>query len=209
MGSEISKESNVIELPNYKKYLISYVKLSNVEQSNEEFKPEIDLTSVFTEIDPKSHKNTINLIYGSIFYKLKMIGYSITPIIPRFLEFEKVPLNVNLENIKDHGFLLSDYQNTLDVNIEIKCYYPTIWNIKKLINSGNILIAGIILDNELINKINSNSNNPNSLNNSDVILIMGYNQTGFIIKTTWINENIELEYKFLDNIREVWNFYIS
>jgi len=209
MGSEISKESNVIELPNYKKYLISYVKLSNVEQSNEEFKQEIDLTSVFTEIDPKSHKNTINLIYGSFFYKLKMIGYSISPIIPRFLEFEKVPLNVNLENIKGRGFLLSDYVNTLDVNIEIKCYYPTIWNIKKLINSGNILIAGIILDNELINKINSNSNNPNSVNNSDVILIMGYNQTGFIIKTTWINENINLEYKFLDNIREIWNFYIS
>ena len=183
MGSQLSKETNSIDLPNYKKYLISYVKLSNVEQSNEIIKSEIDLSSIFTEIN--SHKNTIDLIYGSFFYKLKMIGYWITPILPQFLEFGKVPLNINLENIKNHGFLLSDYHHTLDVNIEIKCYYPTMDNIKTLISEGNILIAGIIFDNELINKLTNNSDNSN---NSDVILIIGYTKTGFITKSARVIE---------------------
>jgi hypothetical protein len=207
MGGSLSKESKLIKLPKTKKYLISYVKLENIPKQNEyDNKNEINLSNVFTDLGPS--KYSVKLIYGALIYKLKMIGFWIIPNIPDFDFNKESPLNIILENIKN-GFLLSDYSDLLDVEIKTNGYYATIENIRYLLNNGNILVAGIILDNELINNL-TNENESNETV-SDIILILGYNPTGLIIRTTWFNEqkNIILDYNFIDNIKEVWNITIS
>jgi len=220
MGNFFNKESSSsINIPTYKRYNISYVKLQNINELKSN-RSEMDLSNLIKDND--NQNNLINLIYGSLFYKLNTLGIWFNPIIPDIEFSRETPLNNILETIKQKGFLLKDDNSSETVNLlfELNAYYPTIENIKNLINNSNILIAGILLDNELINNLITNNlteqNEASEIidNNSiysDIILIVGYNDSGLIIKTVWYSDsrNIVLDYKFLNNIKEIWNININ
>ena len=178
-------------------YLISYVKQHSCKDSEEILANEIDLSNFF--IASESENKIYYLIYGSLFYKLNEIGYSIKPIIPRYIPGNNNSLEDIIKKITEYGFLLSNYSDVLDdLIITRTCYYPTFNNIKILLNQGNILIGGILIDSNLI---------PNTIIGSDIILIMGYSDSGLLIKKSdGSEEYISISTR---NIKEVWTIVLK
>jgi hypothetical protein len=204
MGQVISINTNKY---NVKNYLISYVKQCNYSYDDSIHKNNIDLSNFYISLE--SENKIYSLIYGSLFYKLNEIGYSIKPIIPRYIPGNENSLEDIIKKIMEYGFLLSNYSDVLnDLIITRTCYYPTLNNIKSLLNQGNILIGGILIDSELINFLEKdNISDTNTIIGSDIILIMGYSDLGLLIKTNY--SDVLIDYKFIDNIKEVWNIVLK
>ena len=78
-------------------------------------------------------------------------------------------------------------------------------NIKYFLSNFSVLIAGIIIDKKFAKSIfNLDIENKSS----DVILIVGYTSDSLIIKTNWKTIYLEIPYKFICNIKEMWNINI-
>ena len=87
-----------------------------------------------------------------------------------------------------------------------KPYKVSLNNIKYLLSQGNILIAGIVLDErfgmEVLQKV------VHSLL-TDIVLIVGYNAENIYILSNWKPEIIKIDNCFVDNILEIWNIEIN
>ena len=197
-------------IPKNKNYLISYTKQENLQPENLQ-EINIDLSNFVIIPVPRGSQNVYSLIYGALFYKLNAIGYSIKPIIPRHLNCHNLSLQDIINQIVSYGFLLSDYHEVLDdLIITPTCYYPVINTIKYLLQQNNILIGGILLDSDLINYLSPEySLNIKYVFSSDIILIVGYSEQGFLIKTNWCEDTVLIDYSFIDNIKEVWNITLK
>ena len=182
-------------LPSGKRYTISYCSQYNVKEYG--FVPD----SVHINI-PVLNKNPIDLIYSVFYAKLNAMGYSMEQT-SVFRNISNIPLETVLEQVtikSKNGLTLSD------ITVKQTCYYPTIANIKSLLAKGSPLIAGIILDplfcttvlHEVISHLIT-----------DIVLIVGYSETGVIIKTSWTPETIEVPNEYLSNFKEMWDIYIN
>lgn len=193
MGQNTSKE---YLLPSGLNYIVSYCKIENLNFKTPDGSS--DLT-YFTNFD--------QLLLIPFYYKLHNLGYSVKS--SNFKAYlGKLPLNELILKIITLGIPNSS-GDILDVVIKSTCYYPNINNICSLLDSGNIIIAGLIMDNDFINVVlKSDDYTPKEVL-SDIVLIVGYNSSDFLIKTNWTSSIINVPILFIHNFREIWNIEIE
>ena len=194
----------IYTLPNFNKYTISYCKQNNFDNTIKEgqLKESIDLSSSILFDN--------NLVYCVILEQVNKLGYSLKKVFQKPIPFN-TPLN---EIIKSYNsFMSSDCNDTLnDLIIKNTCHYATLDNIKKILNNFNVIIAGIIIDHDLIKSItNHTSNTPISSfkQTTDIVCIVGYNSSSILLKTNWTDKIIHLNTSFIENIKEIWNIDIK
>jgi hypothetical protein len=193
--------SQSINIPTENKYFISYCKQYDVTIEDIIFKDSIELILNYENISS-------NFILSIIYSQINNLGYSIKLKVPTYNIFKKdSSIKEIIEYIEKKGFLCSDYSDILsDLIFDYQCYYPRLPNIKYLLNKNNILIAGIILDNNLMKSLNLNFPKKDV---TDIICIVGYDNDHILIKSTWIQEKILLKNEFINNIKEIWTINIK
>ena len=148
----------------------------------------------------------LNLIYVSIYYKIKNLGYNIKENKNYYISTYNIQLNTIIENVALKGIMSSSNEVLKDLSIVGKPYKVSLNNIKYLLSQGNILIAGIVLDErfgmEVLQKV------VHSLL-TDIVLIVGYNAENIYILSNWKPEIIKIDNCFVDNILEIWNIEIN
>jgi hypothetical protein len=173
------------QFPSGIKYNISYCRQYNIsEKLLSDFcfhKTDVDLSNIVEETG----------ISGCINYKLAELGYSF-----------KTDIEYSLQTLNE--FLLKI--KILDLGVKWKCYMPTLDNIKYLLFQGNVLLAGIVIDNDLKKMFGITENNSIF---SDIVLIVGYNQTDFILKTTWQEDLVNIPFDFVGDFKEIWNIELE
>ena len=196
-----NNNSNLIKFPNENNYFVSYKKQYDYQTSSDVLES-IDLSNFM-------NNNDITFIYQIIFNQIRTLGYSIKlkePVIPVYSKNSTIKQRIDA--IEKLGFMSSDYRDILsDLIFDSKCYFPRIENIKSLLSDGHILLAGIVLDKELVKSISSEYHFRNQI--TDIICIVGYNSESLLIKTKWVNETINLENKFITNLQEIWRINIE
>lgn len=197
MGNNNTKS---LIVPVYNKYIISYCKQKNY-KGDVISAESIDLSYMI----PQNITESTNIIYYTIFDEINKQGYSLTQ--GNFYFDRSKPLNELINSC--NSFLSSDGTDALDdIIINSHCYVPTMDNIKKLLNNKKIIIAGIILDLDLIKSISDEYPELNQV--TDIICITGYtSEDNLLIKTAWKNEIVELNNSFVENIKEIWSIDIS
>ena len=173
-------------------YIYSYSKQYNCEKETEI--ESINLDSLLIEN---------NLIYSSFFYKLKHNGYSIK--LNNYFTNENISLNKIIQKVINRGFKSSRNFYLKDLIITPKCYFVTKNNIKYLLSTGNVLLGGIYIDPEFINAVNYPLK---EIITTDIILIIGFNEKGIIIKTNH-GKIIEIPDNFINNIKEMWDIMVN
>ena len=179
MGQQQTKHYN---LPLGKDYINSYCRGHQLKKDSEIFNS-INLENLVP--DYPSISDVFN-------YKLNGVGYSFKT---------KPPVVINPLNKLINTTILPK-----DVEWSSKCYLVNEKIIKMLVSQGNILIAGIIMDNDFLFEVLKVTNDTTL---SDIILITGYNEESFIIKTKWTLETIEISWDYLGYIQEIWNIYLE
>lgn len=190
--------STAFKLPYENKYFFSYEKQYD---SNGIIKDSIDLSNFI--------QDNGNFIYQIIFNQIINLGYSIKLKVPKMDLYKKTStIKEIIQSIKAYGFLSSDYTDNLsDLKFTSKCYFPRLKNIKILLSQNHILIAGIIIDHELMKSILPNFVLKNEV--SDIIVIVGYNSENILIKTLWTPEVLSINISFIQNIKEIWTILIE
>ena len=198
-------QSNFI--PSGKHYKYSYCKqLDNLVYN---ILPESINLSLNLSLNLSSSKNEnyiLNLIYVSIYYKIKNLGYNLKENKNHYISTYNTQLNTIIENVALKGIMSSSNEVLKDLSIVGKPYKVSLNNIKYLLSQGNILIAGIVLDErfgmEVLQKV------IHSLL-TDIVLIVGYNAENIYILSNWKPEIIKIDNCFVDNILEIWNIEIN
>jgi hypothetical protein len=185
MGNTSSKRYS---LPLGKNYNISYCRQYNHRSKIKDF---IDLSSFLIDQGDQG-----DLISKLIIYEINKHGYSLKPIEQRFYN---LPLNQIIKNFKIKS---SDNVILKDVSLKSRCYFVNEENIKSLLSDGNILIAGIIIDQEFSDSVLDRT--PINYLLTDIVLIIGYSDK-LVLKTNWCKENVYIDFNFLCNIKEIWN----
>ena len=185
MGNTSSKRYS---LPLGKNYNISYCRQYNHRSKIKDF---IDLSSFLIEQGDQG-----DLISKLIIYEINKHGYSLKPIEQRFYN---LPLNQIIKNFKIKS---SDNVILKDISLKSRCYFVNEENIKSLLSDGNILIAGIIIDQEFSDSVLDRT--PINYLLTDIVLIIGYSDK-LVLKTNWCKENVYIDFNFLCNIKEIWN----
>ena len=202
MGLSESK----ISLPSEKIFYCSYCKQDDYKFTI--LKEYVDLINLIN-IKKIDFNYIVDFINKTLYYKIKNLGYSIKETPTSFINTKEISLKQIIENICERGFFSSDKTERLtDIIIKPICYKPTLNNIKGLLSDGNILIAGIIIDDDF---------NANVLNNqivirenvSDIIIIIGYNENNISVLSNWYEEPFFINNKFVSNIIEIWNIEIN
>jgi len=183
MGNTSSKR---YDLPLGKNYNISYCRQYNYKSKIKDF---IDLSSFLID-----HGNLISKL---IIYNINKHGYSLKP--NNLFLNHNLPLNEVIKNFK-----IKSSENVIlkDVSLKSRCYFVNEENIKSLLSDGNILIGGIIIDQEFSDLYLDKT--PINYLLTDIVLIIGYSDK-LILKTNWCKENLYIDFNFLCNIKEIWN----
>ena len=170
---------------------------------NQEYVPDIGIINESVDL---GNFNTNNFIFEIIHRQIANLGYSIKLKVPEYNIFKKnASIKEMLHNITLHGFKSSDHTDVLcDLKIKGTCYYPK--NLKNLLNKGNPLLAGIILDNDIMKSLYYPII-PEEV--TDIICILGYTSDNLLIKTTWCDKTLNLDNKFIENIKEVWEITVE
>ena len=199
-------------IPSGRNYSMSYVKHINIKFKKLNDSQNFNLSNLiqFDNLIIKYPKENgiLKLIYSAMWYKITNLGYTIKENIPNLSLNLCEPLNECLDKIINHGFINKREDVLSDLIITKQCYQSNLNNIKYLLCNGNILVAGILIDNEFINQVLNSDEIINDII-SDIIIIIGYNLDSLIIKTNWVDTPINLNFSFIDNIKEIWNFEIK
>ena len=197
MGNTTSRN---VTIPEYNRYTISYCKQKNY---SEEIliKESIDLSLMI----PQTIKDSTDIIYFVILNEINKQGYSLKPGTFYFDKWQSI--NEMIDNCK--SFSSSDFTDVLDDLVIVKnCYVSTMDNIKKVLSSKKIIIAGIIVDTDLVKSLTDEYQEIKQV--TDIICIHGYTSEGdLLIKTSWKNESITLNKSFIENIKEIWTIEIK
>ena len=206
-------------IPSGRNYSMSYVKHTNIkcetfnEAQNFNLSNLIQFDNVIIQY-PKEH-GILKLIYSAMWYKITNLGYTIKENIPNLSLNLRESLDECLDKIINYGFITekdkeyNQQEHCLsDLIITKQCYQSNLNNIKYLLCNGNILVAGILIDNEFINQVLNSDEIINDII-SDIIIIIGYTSDSLIIKTNWVDTPINLNFLFINNIKEIWNFEIK
>ena len=191
-------------LPSGKNYKYSYCKqLNNLPYVN--LPPILNLSHLIFLPKNDGSSYILKLIYTAIYYKIKHLGYNIKETTNHFIH-TNIQLSTIIENVCNHGIKSSGKEILNDLTMTGKPYKVSLNNIKNLLSSGNILIAGIVID-EKFGKDVLQQNISSLL--TDIIIIIGYNQSSLFIYSNWKEEIIEIDYIFVDNILEIWNIEVN
>jgi len=191
MRTSSSKQYN---LPSSKKFVYSYCKQHTYELKNKK-RNIVDLSNLI-------NKNT-SLLYKGLYYKLNNIGYSIDEV-TQFINTDG-SLKEILEEICVKGFI--DKNKKLLIEMIPTCYLPTENNIINLLSDGNIIFAGIFIDDDFAkNVLNEMFTLDKTL--TDIVLITGYDNNSYKILTNWTDEIISVNKEFINNFVELWNVEI-
>ncbi len=189
MGQTHTKEEiENLTLPSGNNYMISYCRGYDVTKRIKCSK-ETNLELLISQ----KKLNVQELIYSIFKYKIDFLGYSIQDL--KIPPFDQIPLNIYLNQIK-----------IMDLEITSTCYNVKLSNIKYLLNKGNIIIAGLILDEEFLKETFNLISKEIS---TDIVLIIGYNLDFIIIKTGWISSPVNIPLRLLDNFKEMWSIKIQ
>jgi len=190
-------------LPSGKHYKYSYCKqLDNLNFSI--LPPILNLSNLINF--PSGDNYILKLIYTAIYYKIKHLGYNIKENTNYYIN-NNIQLNKIIENVCNHGIKSSDDNYEIkDLIMVGKPYKVSLNNIKQLLFKGNVIIAGIVLDEKFGMEVLQKE--VSSLL-TDIILIVGYTETHLFIMSNWKSEIIEIDYIFVDNILEIWNIEIN
>ena len=190
-----SSSSNLVyNLPKNKQFKLSYCKHKNMIINDTVYPTEIDLSNILN--------TEITLIESVFYYKISHCGYSLDTF--KLTDFNKKRLIDYFQTLR----IIANSEFLTDLVIHTGCYVPNLNNIRYFLSKGSVLIAGIVLDNTLLSEV-LNINEPFTGIITDIILIVGYTMDYIIIKTEWTSETINLDNKFLPNIRELWNIDIK
>jgi hypothetical protein len=197
MGQQFSKENEEYFIPNRKMFKLSYVVHDTI-KTKSEILESIDLSSILGT-------SNVSIIMQFLYYKLKLQGYTLTPL---KIEFPCFSINDILDQVNFKGITVLNHSPLNDFKLVKKCYKPKLNNIYHFLNKGIILLGFIILnENFLSNILHIGLNNYNVI--SDVILIVGYDKENIFIKTSWYKENIKIQNEYMDNIKELWDVEIK
>jgi hypothetical protein len=200
MGQQNSKFK--FRIPNEKLYKLSYELTVKVNDNQNELKF-INLSDALKDFSPN-----IDPIIQYFYHKLKQSGYVLKPL---NIEFVYMSINEIINKINLKGFPVVNNSSINDIKLIKKCYEVSLNTIYYFINNDSILLALIILNEEfLIHVLKINENLQNKVI-TDVVLIVGYTDKTFFIKNKWSEENqiLEIENKYLNNIKEIWNISIK
>ena len=186
------------KIPSGKNYLISYSKQSRYTPiqfiSNE--------TNLVTGIDI-SNKSSLHLLYSVFYYHLHALGYSLKSIVYP-LPGPVLPLDELIFHIIKRGFYSSDTPLS-DIIITPKCYSPKLKTIRSLVYLGNIIVAGLVIDQELSQFLFKSKLDIIT----EVVLIVGYTEKDLLLKCTWSSDIVSVPNEHLSNIKEIWNIEIK
>lgn len=170
------------KLPLGKSYNISYCKQWDILKERK-FMDSVDLSHLL---------ESMNLVLSVFKYKLSNSGYHMGNLF--------YPINLPLnEIIKFISSKIKPYE------IKSKCYIVSLDNIKYLLSDFNVLIAGIIIDQDFAKNILKTEI---SQDVTDIVLITGYHNTTVTIKTNWSTDLIDIPIDYLCNIKEIWNIEV-
>jgi hypothetical protein len=186
-------------IPSGKRFKYSYSKQLEI-PFVKHIQPVTDLSRII-EIPPQQqeyHSGYISsFIQTVIYYNVQNIGYKIDICDP-------IETEGNLQNMIDqviaHGVICSDKRTKIsDLTITSVSYKINRHGIKSLLSQGHILIAGIVLDKTLGSEINVNITSIVT----DVVLLVGYDDTSIYIISNWLPDVLALPDHFIDNILEI------
>jgi hypothetical protein len=180
-------QSTDLQLPEGKNFIISYCRHYDVLQPIDG-KDSINFINLIPDCI-----TTVSLLTSVLQYKYHSIGYR----------------SLLLELPRVYSKCIDDYFSDLkilDTHITHLCYNVTLPNIRHFLSSGNILIAGILMDSHFV-KDQFNLEIKEMV--TDIVLIIGYTPTEIIIKTTWKPEPMYIEHRFLNVFTEIWNITIE
>jgi hypothetical protein len=193
---------NTLTIPSGKNYTISYTKHSKFKAV-----PNLESeTNLVTGINI-NNRTHLDLIYSVFYNNINNNGYSLKV----GKQLKEVPAGLTLEellkNIIKYGFWNSDRSKTLkDIVVTPKCYSPKPKVIRSLVYSGNVLIAGLIIDSAL-SKVLFNVELDEIV--TEIVLVIGYNENEILIKTTWNPEIVGIPNEHISSIKEIWNIEIQ
>jgi len=187
-------------IPTNKLFKMSYVIHENIKTLS------IPLNDINLDNNNFKDINKIPIIMQFIYYKLKNVGYNLTPL---KIDYPYYNIDDILSQINSKGIPVLNHTSLNDFKIIKQCYEPSLNNIYHFLNKGNILLGGIILNEEFINDVLKIDKEPYIGIISDLILIVGYNPDNIFIKTNWCKKNIKVKNEYLNNIKEIWNVEIK
>jgi hypothetical protein len=186
-------------IPSGKRFKYSYSKQIEV-PFVKHIQPVIDLSHL-VKIPPQQqeyHSGYISqFIQTVLYYNVQNIGYKIDTCEP--IETEGTLQNM-IDQVIANGVMCSDKRTRVsDITITSKSYKINRHGIKTLLSQGHILIAGIVLDKTLGSEINVNIKSFVT----DVVLLVGYDDTLIYIISNWLPDVLALPDHFIDNILEI------
>jgi hypothetical protein len=198
MGQQNSKKSSNL-VPTEKLFKLSYTVFNNKKIEKQVDVKEIDLSHLLI-----NYNSNINVVMQFLYQKLKFNGYNDLNYIN--VDFGYLSIDTILTDINKLGFPISNNETIKDISFIKNCYKPSLKYIYHFLNKGSILLALIILDAPFIKeclKISSLENFKDFA--TDAVIIVGYNEHSFFIKTNWFEDTICVENCFIDNIKEIWD----
>jgi len=147
----------------------------------------------------------IGVFMQFLYQKLKYAGYnSLKPI---NVDFGYTSIQSILQDLNENGIPVGNGV-IKDVKIIKNCYEPNFNNICYFLNKGRLLLAMIILDTEFITESLKLTENNLKEVATDAVVIVGYDEFNFYIKTNWFKFIVKVENKFINNIKEIWDIDI-
>jgi hypothetical protein len=198
MGQNNTKGFQENRVPQQRLFKLSYVVHKNVNETTDSSQL-VDLSSLL-----ENRYTNCEIITQFLYLKLREVGYNLKPY---NIEHNNSSLNDILDEIKTKGFPINNNVYINDIKISKRCYEPKLNNIYYFLNRGNVLLAFIILDTELLTQLDLKTASTTLA--TDVVLVVGYDKDSIYLKTKWFDGTLKIDNKFLTNIRELWNISIK
>jgi hypothetical protein len=200
MGQNSSKTFNDEHfIPSERLFKLSYTVYKSISNGPLETSS-VNLSNLLDE-----YHNNIGVFMQFFYQKFKFNGYNLKPI---NFNFGYRSIHDIIMDISNNGFPVSNNEFFKDIKIIKSCYKPSLDTIYNFLNQGKLLLAMIILDTDFITDSLKLSHENLKDIATDAVVIVGYDQFNFYIKTNWFKFIVKVENKFINNIKEIWDIDI-
>ena len=157
----------------------------------------VDISRVF-----EKYHHTIGVFMQFLYFLTKTSGYTLKP--TRF-EWGYMSIEGILHQINMNGFPVINNDYIKDIKVIKDCYKPDLNVIYYFLSRGRPLLAMVILEPVFITEcLKLSSENLKDIA-TDAVIIVGYDDISFSIKTNWFDFIVNVENKFIDNFKELWD----
>jgi hypothetical protein len=183
-------------IPSGTRYRMSFCEPGHFYNCTKVYKT-VDLSQFVKGSNVSQFVKGYNLIYSSFLYKIIFNGFNI----------KKVNNGCYEKGYLDE--IIHDQINALgakQVKLQPICYFPTLANIQKLLSSGNILIAGLFINQDLYSFLGLGEITPKGKKISDIVLLVGYDEINLFVIFDWkMGITLLPIAEFRNNFKEIWN----